>query len=381
MVKTLLLTPILLVWFLVRRLIGAGLIVVGTWGALFSSLLMFPAVIALVLLLISAYFFVTGERAVMVGPSLGIIGGWFAAMLAGRYAFPAGRSLLSPTYWESSWRRRAPILLLRSFTDDGTGTPFDLGTFGNMNMVRAVGESFGRSLGGGPSGGGGGVARGMGYAAARSALRMMHMSQSFEEVLVTYLKPYGPVVAIARPGERWRPAGAARFVVQGKGEEWKGVVTDLIRRSSLILMIAGKTPGVTWEVNQIISEKVAHKLWLFFPPGAPGEVAKRWGLFRQELLAAGVSGAHETLDDRTVLLQFEDSWGCQPRSITHERESYLLLVKGRAEDYFTKRGLVLLSTRLRPLARFAQKCFTIFFGVMIFAWLIYVLCMVLKKKP
>lgn len=347
-------------------------------GAAFSALLAIPALVAIVCLVPSVFLWVKGEPGIYAIASLGIIGGWFVAILASMYAFPAGRSLLTPTYWEASLRRRPPILLLRSFVDDGRGTPFDYGTDANKNFSRAVGESFRKTM---PVGG---LSAGVGYWVAKSTLRMMHMSETFEEALVTYLKPYGPVVTIAKPGERWKPAGAARLVVKGAGEEWKEVVTDLIQKSSLVLMIVGKTPGVTWEITEVISRGTADKLWLFFPPGEPGDVTERWGLFREQLLAAGVTNTPETLSLRQYLLaagikkvsetdrvdplcvRFDKTWTCHPRWPVHERESYMRLVKELAEEFFSKRGIRLLSTRVRP---FLEKAFKVF------AWTFMAICL------
>ena len=324
--------PFLVAWAVVRRLVGAGLIILGAWGAMAASFLALPTAACFVLLLISAYFLVVGEEPVRPWLCLGVIAGWFAAMITGMLAFPAGRSLLSPTYWESSWRHRPPILLLRSFTDDGSGTPFDYGTKANKNTARAVGTGLGDALGGGA------LAGGAGLAAANSVIRMMHMSESFEEVVVRRLKAYGPVVAISEPGRKGSPAGAARLAVRGEGEEWKDVVKDLVRRSSLIVMIVGKTPGVAWEVRTLIERGVGDKLWLLFPPRTPSEVAERWKLFREELVAAGIDEVPESIHDGTALVRFAPGWTPRPSLSVAEREAYMRLVKESARSYFRDRG-------------------------------------------
>ena len=144
---------------------------------------------------------------------------------------------------------------------------------------------------------------------------MLHMSESFEEVLVRNLKPYGPVFAIADPRSRWRPAGAARLWVPGTGEEWKGEVSNLLDRSSLVVMIVGKTPGVTWEVREVISRNIAAKLWLVFPPAEPGDVTERWHYFRDELRGAGHT---ETPEDFSWNRYLEER-GIKPREIDEGR--------------------------------------------------------------
>jgi hypothetical protein len=72
--------------------------------------------------------------------------------------------------------------------------------------------------------------------------------QSAEEFLVSLVDPMGPVIAIGRPKEWTPPIGAARMYL---GDEWKGVVCDLMKKSQLILMFAGITPHFAWELQTV----------------------------------------------------------------------------------------------------------------------------------
>jgi hypothetical protein len=69
-----------------------------------------------------------------------------------------------------------------------------------------------------------------------------------EELLVEVVEALGPVVAIGRPGEKVPQLGATRLYV---GDEWKDVVRDYMRRSRLVLMVAGSTPHFAWEIGEV----------------------------------------------------------------------------------------------------------------------------------
>ncbi len=69
-----------------------------------------------------------------------------------------------------------------------------------------------------------------------------------EEALAKVLAPAGPFVAIGRPGEQLPPFGAARFYI--RDDRWQEFVTDFLERACLVALVAGRTPGLGWEVQQ-----------------------------------------------------------------------------------------------------------------------------------
>jgi hypothetical protein len=71
-------------------------------------------------------------------------------------------------------------------------------------------------------------------------------------------------------------------------EEWQSAVIDWISRARLIVMIAGRTPWVQWELRQIVRAGPLGKLLLLLPPG-PAEDRRH----RIELIC-------EALDDRRL---------------------------------------------------------------------------------
>jgi hypothetical protein len=126
---------------------------------------------------------------------------------------------------------RKPIMFLRSFRDEGARVPpTDLFT--------------------------------------RLQLRRLRL----EEVLAAELSRVGPCVAIGRPGERLPELGAFRKYV----EDWQAAVLEWTGSARVIVVIAGATPSVGWELRQLAAENTLHKLLIVFPAGDSASTASRW---------------------------------------------------------------------------------------------------------
>jgi hypothetical protein len=120
---------------------------------------------------------------------------------------------------EEALRRdpRAPVLYLRAFTDDGL-----MAIRGHHWQDRVFGKAAG-------------------------ALTLT----SPEQELAFILQRVGPVVAIGKPGERLPELGAARVYVSH--DSWQRTVLEMLERSSLVLARVGASPGVLWELDQVLS--------------------------------------------------------------------------------------------------------------------------------
>jgi hypothetical protein len=68
-----------------------------------------------------------------------------------------------------------------------------------------------------------------------------------EEQLADVLGAIGPVVAIGRPGEELPELGAARLYAADA--DWQATVADLMERAGLVVLRAGDSPGLWWEVR------------------------------------------------------------------------------------------------------------------------------------
>jgi hypothetical protein len=90
-------------------------------------------------------------------------------------------------------------------------------------------------------------------------------NRRLEEVVVRSIRKLGPAVAIARPAAPLE-LGASRAYVQDV--DWKAVVDKWIDRAGVILMLAGLTPGLHWELQRIFEKGKANILLCIFPPSA-----------------------------------------------------------------------------------------------------------------
>lgn len=73
---------------------------------------------------------------------------------------------------------------------------------------------------------------------------------SVEQELAFIMNRVGPVVAIGQPGELLPELGAARLYASD--EEWRAKVTDLMRQARLVIVRAGSTANLEWEIDQAV---------------------------------------------------------------------------------------------------------------------------------
>ena len=69
-----------------------------------------------------------------------------------------------------------------------------------------------------------------------------------EEQLRDVVQPFGDLVAIGRPGENLPTPGAARLYVSNA--QWQSVVSDQMRSAALVIIRAGYSTGLLWELKQ-----------------------------------------------------------------------------------------------------------------------------------
>jgi hypothetical protein len=159
-------------------------------------------------------------------------------MLAAAIAlFRRGLATLQPTGHElMASDRRRPILLLRSFGDE------------KMSVVEA---------------------RTWGQIAALARM---------EESIADQLRPFGPLVAIGKPGEALPELGASRDYYSDS--EWQATALALMRDALLIVIVAGVTPGLRWELEAIARAGHQSKLIVLMPE--PGR-QRRWDIIAEGL--------------------------------------------------------------------------------------------------
>jgi TM2 domain-containing membrane protein YozV len=71
-----------------------------------------------------------------------------------------------------------------------------------------------------------------------------------EQELAIIMNRVGPVVAIGKPGELLPELGAARLYASD--DAWRAIITDLMKRASLVVVRAGATANLRWEIDQAV---------------------------------------------------------------------------------------------------------------------------------
>jgi hypothetical protein len=164
-----------------------------------------------------------------------------------------------------------PILFLRSFGDDGARLPTGTTVEQNINPLKSA--------------------------------------NTLEETLTTTFAEAGPVVAIGRPGETFRPSGAARAYLSDS--EWKNWVADLLEWSQQVVMLLGspnvylgEADGLAWEIMHVYRNVAPQKIILLIPPHlSEDEVRGRWQLY-----ASLVGNLFPTYRPDAVLIRYEADW-------------------------------------------------------------------------
>ena len=187
---------------------------------------------------------------------------------------------------------RAPVLVLRSFTDDQI--------------------QFERGLS-----------------------RLLNARQpSFEQLVTRECEALGPVIAIGQPGEALPPLGAARDYP--RDADWQTVVRRLMEEAEILVFILGETEGLAWELRTAV-ETLDRKdsVLVVIPPLEPSMLESRWRHFVSNNI--DVLGEHfpERPPEEPVL------------AIGLLRDSPLMVL-GAARRKWDYRLAIRLWTRLKP---------------------------------
>jgi hypothetical protein len=186
-----------------------------------------------------------------------LVGVFFLA----RALWRVGRRLNLRRRNEIILRDKPPVLLLRSFTDDVDVIPSNL-------LIQ----------------------------------RLFWRRKRLEEIIGEQLTRAGPFVAIGKPGERLPQLGANRLYLGDS--EWQTVVQSYISRSDLIIVIAGKTHWVRWELANVLGRDRIAGLLIVFPRITEADRNERWQNLKPAFCDTSWSAAVERVDIARALAMF-----------------------------------------------------------------------------
>lgn len=117
-------------------------------------------------------------------------------------------------------------------------------------------------------------------------LTTLLVGRPLEVPLVAAFREVYPVVTLGRPGERLPALGAARLYLNDDG--WRRRVEELIASARLVIVVAGASPGLLWEVQAILQAEALRKTVLYVPidPNRRAASLERWQTFRETLHAS-----------------------------------------------------------------------------------------------
>jgi hypothetical protein len=107
----------------------------------------------------------------------------------------------------------------------------------------------------------------------------------FEEAVAWEFATYGPVVAVGRPGQSLASLGAAREHLSD--DTWQEQVALRMHDARAVVVATGETPGLRWEVSQVVAGGHLGKAVFVFPPLDGDALARRWEFTSAALAAAG----------------------------------------------------------------------------------------------
>jgi hypothetical protein len=90
--------------------------------------------------------------------------------------------------------------------------------------------------------------------------QMLASTQSTEEQLTELFEPVAPMICIGDPREGLPTVGALRIYYREDTERWRQEVIAMMRRARLVIIRAGQTLGLEWELQQALAELPPEKL-------------------------------------------------------------------------------------------------------------------------
>jgi hypothetical protein len=133
--------------------------------------------------------------------------------------------------------------------------------------------------------------------------RIQLRKRRLEEVVAAIVGAIGPFIGIGAPGERLPQLGAMRAYFDD--DTWQQAVLDWIASSQFVVMVAGLTQWVQWELRTIIEKQALERLIVLMPPTDRQGLAARIQLLRRCFKDTSWASALDRLHpERTLVILF-----------------------------------------------------------------------------
>jgi hypothetical protein len=167
-----------------------------------------------------------------------------------------------------------------------------------------------------------------------------------EYSLSDVLGDVGPFVAVGRPGDKLPPLGVTRSYQ--RNEDWQSYVINLVDRAALVIMLAGRTKWLAWELKQCAARLRPERLVVLVPSQRESceefqAMARDAGIPLALPPFAGRDSARYEADNISGLVCFDKAW--QARFSGFAKAFW----KGASHEIATS------TTRANPRIRLALK--------------------------
>ncbi len=149
---------------------------------------------------------------------------------------------------------------------------------------------------------------------------------NLDHMLLEEGSPYGPVVAIGSPNDRFPPYGAARGYFNNK--TWQQAVAGLAQESAAIVVCVDATEGLWWEIEHLVANDLLVKVLFVVHPRYAGETANT-ELASKLVRALGYDPSTLDLGVGSLLGVFRDTQGTLhiARSQTFSQAAYVFALR------------------------------------------------------
>lgn len=141
------------------------------------------------------------------------------------------------------------------------------------------------------------------YGALGPRYRIVPGRKRFEELMASVLIGKSDLVGVGRPGEDLPLLGASR--TYWDQDNWKNAIKSTASRVEGILLLAGRTPSLRWEMEQLADLGLLGKTLVLFPPDDADGTAERYTLINDTLIFSPQHRLPDELLDTLTAIAFD----------------------------------------------------------------------------
>ncbi len=117
----------------------------------------------------------------------------------------------------------------------------------------------------------------------------------YEDHLMSVLRKVGPPIAVGRPWESLPETGAMRIYV--RDDQWQDAIRFFLRHARLVVIIAGTSGGIRWEISETVRIVAPEKLLIVFPEAVRQDIFYRRFFERKRTALSSTSDKEQRFAD------------------------------------------------------------------------------------